>query len=343
MIRFVGIDPLEREDPGRQVHHPLPRGLRADRQARSSRSTRRGCRPRTSRASTSRACGGPSSRSTRHRRSDRRRVARRPRMSVHRLHAVRLQGVRHRRASRPAWTAIKSRDPPQARGGRPRAAARREPRIGGAPAFAHVAKHARRTVNPPDDTWVAFALDKRGYKKHCHFKVAVSRDRVRFLFEVGPEHARQEALGGRLEAPHADSSCPVLRRAQGPRLVQERARRGAGRDPRRPARRRGWPGSADELLRTRDGQLVLGRVVAGRGGGALEAREYARPRSRPSTCWRRSIAETISTAARVGRPGSAPLSSCGGLDMAPAPPRHRSPRTSSIRDPALRSSTWTAC
>src|SRR6266581_4575545 len=35
-------------------------------------------------------------------------------------------------------------------------------RIAGDEAFAHVAKHMRRTVNPPDDTWVAFALDKRG-------------------------------------------------------------------------------------------------------------------------------------------------------------------------------------
>src|SRR5262249_42421888 len=62
-------------------------------------------------------------------------------------------------------------------------------RIAGDQAFAHVAKHVRRTVNPPDDTWVAFALDKRGYKKHCHFKIAVSRGAVRFLFEAGPEHA----------------------------------------------------------------------------------------------------------------------------------------------------------
>ena len=59
----------------------------------------------------------------------------------------------------------------------------------GGDTFAHVAKHARRTVNPPDDTWVAFAPDKRGYKKHCHFKVALSRHCVRFLFEIGPEHA----------------------------------------------------------------------------------------------------------------------------------------------------------
>ncbi len=56
------------------------------------------------------------------------------------------------------------------------------------PIFAHVARHARRTVNPPDDTWVAFGADKRGYKKDVHFKVAISRHSVRLLFEAGPEY-----------------------------------------------------------------------------------------------------------------------------------------------------------
>lgn len=39
--------------------------------------------------------------------------------------------------------------------------------------FFHVAKHARRTVNPPADTWVAWANDKRGYKKHPHFQIGL--------------------------------------------------------------------------------------------------------------------------------------------------------------------------
>src|SRR5262245_51059472 len=56
------------------------------------------------------------------------------------------------------------------------------------PLHVHVAKHARRTVNPPDDTWAAFGADPRGYKKDVHFKVAVSRHCVRLLFEVGPEY-----------------------------------------------------------------------------------------------------------------------------------------------------------
>src|SRR5438132_11827467 len=84
----------------------------------------------------------------------------------------------------------------------------------GGDAFAHVAKHARRTVNPPDDTWVAFGPDARGYKKHCHFKVAVSRRAVRFLFEVGPEHADKKrwAAAWKRNAPRL---APVLRRVKG--------------------------------------------------------------------------------------------------------------------------------
>jgi uncharacterized protein YktB (UPF0637 family) len=41
--------------------------------------------------------------------------------------------------------------------------------------FPHVAKHARRTVNPPPETWVAFGPSPRGYKKFGHFGLVVSR------------------------------------------------------------------------------------------------------------------------------------------------------------------------
>ncbi|MGV3466184.1 MAG: YktB family protein [Heyndrickxia sp.] len=39
--------------------------------------------------------------------------------------------------------------------------------------FPHVAKHARRTINPPNDTWVAFANNKRGYKMVPHFQIGL--------------------------------------------------------------------------------------------------------------------------------------------------------------------------
>jgi uncharacterized protein YktB (UPF0637 family) len=54
--------------------------------------------------------------------------------------------------------------------------------------YVHVAKHARRTVNAPDDTWAALGANQRGYKKDVHFKIAVSRNCVRLLFEAGPEY-----------------------------------------------------------------------------------------------------------------------------------------------------------
>lgn len=41
--------------------------------------------------------------------------------------------------------------------------------------FPHVAKHARRTINPPPETWVAFGPSARGYKKYGYFGLVVSR------------------------------------------------------------------------------------------------------------------------------------------------------------------------
>jgi len=147
-------------------------------------------------------------------------------------------------------------------------------RIGGGEAFVHVAKHARRTVNPPDDTWVAFCQDKRGYKKHPHFKVAVSRRAVRFLFEAGPEHADKKRwlAAWKRDAPRL---VPVLRRARGlawfknehdetPAAILSEL----GADA--------VAGLGDELVRTRDGQLVLGRVVSAEEAARWKPADYAR-------------------------------------------------------------------
>jgi uncharacterized protein YktB (UPF0637 family) len=147
-------------------------------------------------------------------------------------------------------------------------------RVGGGEAFAHVAKHARRTVNPPDDTWVAFAGDKRGYKKHAHFKVAVSRGAVRFLFEAGPEHADKKRWAAAWKR-HAPQLVPVLRRARGLAWFKNE------HDERPTATLIDLPADqvmrlGDELLRTRDGQLVLGRVVTAEEAAKWSPRDYGR-------------------------------------------------------------------
>jgi len=45
--------------------------------------------------------------------------------------------------------------------------------------FPHVAQHLRRTVNAPEETWVAFARAKRAYKPFVHLRVALSAAQVR--------------------------------------------------------------------------------------------------------------------------------------------------------------------
>lgn len=50
--------------------------------------------------------------------------------------------------------------------------------------FVHVAKHARRTKNPPNDTWAALASSKRGYKKLPHFQVGMWETHVFIWFAV---------------------------------------------------------------------------------------------------------------------------------------------------------------
>lgn len=67
----------------------------------------------------------------------------------------------------------------------------------------HVAKHARRTVNPPDDTWVAWAADKRGYKKHPHFQIGLWGTHVfvwyAVIYESPMKNGISQALGENLD------------------------------------------------------------------------------------------------------------------------------------------------
>ncbi|EIT84942.1 hypothetical protein A374_12885 [Fictibacillus macauensis ZFHKF-1] len=50
--------------------------------------------------------------------------------------------------------------------------------------FYHVAKHARRTVNPPKDTWVAIASSNRGYKKLPHFQIGLFETHLFVWFAI---------------------------------------------------------------------------------------------------------------------------------------------------------------
>jgi len=129
--------------------------------------------------------------------------------------------------------------------------------IVGSETFSHVAKHMRRTVNPPDDTWVAFGPEKRGYKKAQHLKLAISRHSLRFLFEIGPEYA-DKAKWVRAWEREAGRLAAQLKKGSGlgwyknehdedpAALLESLSSHEIG-------------GLAGELTRRKDGQLVLGR------------------------------------------------------------------------------------
>ncbi|ALC91135.1 hypothetical protein AM500_16020 [Bacillus sp. FJAT-18017] len=61
--------------------------------------------------------------------------------------------------------------------------------------FAHVAKHARRTKNPPNDTWVAFAANPRGYKMVPHFQIGLWETHLFVWFAVIYECQGKQSIG----------------------------------------------------------------------------------------------------------------------------------------------------
>lgn len=64
--------------------------------------------------------------------------------------------------------------------------------------FPHVAKHARRTVNPPKDSWVAFAPYKRGYKALPHFQIGLWHSHLFIMVGVIYESPNKQAMAENL-------------------------------------------------------------------------------------------------------------------------------------------------
>lgn len=65
--------------------------------------------------------------------------------------------------------------------------------------FPHVARHARRTVNPPKDTWVAFSNNSRGYKMLPHFQIGLWETHIFIWFAVIYEAKDKAVFGHSLE------------------------------------------------------------------------------------------------------------------------------------------------
>ena len=80
----------------------------------------------------------------------------------------------------------------------------------GTPMFVHVAKHARRTVNPPPETWAAFAHEARGYKKLPHFALAVSTQGIHARLVLKDEAIEARARLSKALTKKASALAPTL-------------------------------------------------------------------------------------------------------------------------------------
>jgi len=69
--------------------------------------------------------------------------------------------------------------------------------------FPHVAKHARRTVNPPPETWCAFGPSAKGYKRYPYLGLCISGAGLHARLVVKPE------------ADHRPEMAAVLKRKGG--------------------------------------------------------------------------------------------------------------------------------
>ncbi len=65
--------------------------------------------------------------------------------------------------------------------------------------FPHVAKHARRTVNPPPETWAAFGPSPRGYKRYGYLALCISSAGVHARAVVKSEADQRPAMARGLE------------------------------------------------------------------------------------------------------------------------------------------------
>ncbi len=66
--------------------------------------------------------------------------------------------------------------------------------------FPHVAKHARRTVNPPPETWAAFGPSPKGYKRYGYLALCISGAGLHARAVVKPEADRRSEMASMLRA-----------------------------------------------------------------------------------------------------------------------------------------------
>src|SRR5208282_3180991 len=66
--------------------------------------------------------------------------------------------------------------------------------------FPHVAKHVRRTVNPPAETWAAFGPSPKGYKRYGYLAMCISGTGLHARAVVKTEADHRHEMGTKIRA-----------------------------------------------------------------------------------------------------------------------------------------------
>lgn len=66
--------------------------------------------------------------------------------------------------------------------------------------FPHVAKHARRTINPPPETWAAFGPSPKGYKRYGYLALCISGAGIHARAVVKSEADQRPEMANRIRA-----------------------------------------------------------------------------------------------------------------------------------------------
>ncbi len=72
--------------------------------------------------------------------------------------------------------------------------------------FPHVAKHARRTVNPPPETWCAFGPSAKGYKRYPYLGLCISSAGIHARVVVKSEADHRPEMAASLKRKGAELS-----------------------------------------------------------------------------------------------------------------------------------------
>lgn len=70
--------------------------------------------------------------------------------------------------------------------------------------FPHVAKHARRTVNPPPETWAAFGPSPKGYKRYGYLALCISGAGIHARAVVKSEADKRPEMARLLQSKAAE-------------------------------------------------------------------------------------------------------------------------------------------